>query len=224
MVRTAVLLSRKQKGRPFMFTGEEYVDMVKATVKAKEKGNKNIVSFYETLTNGPLDATLDIYEFKQSLPEGYIIDLLRFNREGDLITVDEGLKLPKEGWQTAIGSLGIALETSQKEAYVNLGDAVLDGKIKGYLSIRNKPEKGEQRIVLRGPDWGGGGLLYAHVYGGRSCSHGSVGALRRRNETAEDYDAEILERKSELERLNEGLAGIKSLIRDAERKAKSLAY
>lgn len=207
MVRMAVLLSRKGKDCSSLFPDEEYVEMVLKVAKAKKKGNEQLASFYEILTTSPMmDATLDVYKFMEKRPEGYIIDLLRFNEEGDLIKIDEGLKLPKEGWQVAISRHGIALETSPTYCHAfSLGDSVLDGKINGYLSIGKEPEKGEKRIVLRGPSWDSKGLLYTSVIGGLSASSDHVGALRMRREIPELIEAEkeVKRLRSEVRTLEE---------------------
>ncbi|MBU0530715.1 MAG: hypothetical protein KKC05_03500, partial [Nanoarchaeota archaeon] len=55
----------------------------------------------------------------------------------------------------------------------------------GYFAIGAEPEKDEQRLALRGPIWGGEGLLGLDVDEGRSCSGRRVSALRMRHERPE---------------------------------------
>ncbi|MFH1294399.1 MAG: hypothetical protein ABIH90_00470, partial [Candidatus Aenigmatarchaeota archaeon] len=55
----------------------------------------------------------------------------------------------------------------------------------GFWYVGDDPV-GQERIVLRAPYWGDGGLLDADVIEARSCSAGGVAALRVRSQTLGD--------------------------------------
>ncbi len=187
--RRDIFLSRRDKDGSRMFGSSEYVDMVLDVATAKTKEIEPLASFYKTLTTGPADATRDILKFQEKLTTGrnkgkYIATLLRFDEDGELQPADDinDIIVAGEGWTRILGNRNYPFETSPNECQVENIDkpALLDICIKGYWLVGDEPQKGEERIVLRDPNWDGGRLLSADVLRGRSYSGEGVGALRSR--------------------------------------------
>jgi hypothetical protein len=206
-VRVNVLLSRMYKDNSFLPNNAQYVDTALKAAVARAKYDelvkngaaqeeaqrfKPLADFYDTLKTGPLDTVAEVLEFHERLVGGrnngkYKATPHAFNRDGMLEPADNAIMIAPEGWQRVLGRRGYPTDTDKDECSIeNVEDAGLSGRnLQGYWFVGSDPV-GQQRIVLRGPDWGGEGLLSASVREGRSCSSENVGALRLREMLPED--------------------------------------
>jgi hypothetical protein len=200
LVKVTVYQSKRDNDGSFLPTNEEYVGMVLDTAAANSKPEADrteeeqaLLSFYKTLTTGPLDTVREILEFQEKLTTGankdkYIATLLRFNEDAELEPVDNIIIAP-EGWMRILGARHrYPTETSKSECAVeNLENPSIEGNdIRGYWYVGSEPERGEQRLALRGPDWLDAGLFSA-----------GVAALRLRDVRPEDYIAETIQARAE---------------------------
>lgn len=221
LVKYSIFLSRKHSDGSSIPTNREYTDMALDTAAGRAKGDEQLTSFYGTLTRGPWDATRDILKFQEKLKKGkYRVTLHRFNEDGELEPIDD-IVIAGGGWTRALGARhGYAIETSNNECVVeNIENPALEGiDVKGYHHIGLEPEKDEQRIALRGPDWDDERLLDADLRERRSYSGEGVAALRLRNPVPQDYVAELEKARAEAKQLKEELGPIKATITDAQRK------
>jgi len=228
MIKYAIFLSRKHRDGSFVPTNSEYSDMAIDTASAK--GQEQLGSFYKTLINGYLDITREILVFRERIEAGpnkgrYMFTRHVFNEEGRLEPREDIIIAGKSGHIRLLGERhGYPIETSENECDVENLDLLLQGNnAKGYLYLDNEPEKGEQRLALRGPVWGGERLLGVSLYGGRSCSGEYVAALRLREERPQDYEAETREARKNARQAVEELNSIQEGLRTAQERLGRLA-
>jgi hypothetical protein len=156
-------------------------------------------------------ATSEILTFHEKLPDGrYIADIKSFT-DGKWETVAEGIKIAGEGYMEVLAApYGYPKKTSKGRCRIQSIELkgfddlpVIDGS--GYWFVGSDPV-GEERIVLCGPRWSGDRLLSASVHVGRSYSDGRVAALRIRNPTPGDYEAEIRALKQRAKKTTDDIA------------------
>ena len=147
-----------------------------------------LAEFYRDAASKIWRTTADIIQFHERLPNNrYRATIHRFNADAILEPVAE-ITVAGEGFMEVLGIHGYPVKTCSKRCSIQSTldiEGLDDYQRTGFWYVGDDPV-GQERIVLRAPYWGDGGLLDADVIEARSCSAGGVAALRVRSQTLGD--------------------------------------